>query len=666
MAKTHDNQSNRTGISFRAILLGLAGICLLCPIITWSQLVLKGIQVGVLQLNPTVMGLFLLLVLANRGVRRVRARFGLSSGELMIIYSMMLIAAMIASRGLMDKWISGISAVNYYASAENGWGQLFYPHIKSWLVPFNPEGGNQQPVIKAMYEGLGRTDQLSWANVFSRLPWGAWALPVATWSIFIFFIFGGFLCLAAILRKQWVENERMPFALAQLPLEMMQPETAGPFLRNRLTWLGFALPMAIFSLNGLHYIFPMLPKIQTVWNLNSYFPSGAPWDQVLYIRISLAFAVIGFSYLLPTDLLFSLWFFFLFTRFQDFVGSALGYQLSTMPLYPTHLFQGYQAMGAYAVLVFYLTRTSRPHFSAVIRKALFSDRSVNDKEEMLPYRVALFGLIFCCLGAIIWCWFAGLSLWLAALVILVYMFVIVIVMARSVAEGGILMTETTFRPTDIVALFGPRYLLGSAQLSFLSMLDAVILRDTRGLLLTGFMDGLRISDGVRLRRRSLLWTFVIAIPAAMLVAGFLHLMIPYGRGAINLHWMYSGSSIWGFSSNTPIILGQNDYTFVAPISFLVGIAFTIFLVAMRMRFSWWPFHPLGYAIAPSFTMIVFWFPCLIAWIVKVLILRWGGMKVYLNLRPFFLGLVLGEFSAAVLWTVITFIIKTHAPAIPWE
>ena len=112
MAKTQDNQSNRTGISFRAILLGLVGICLLCPIITWSQLVLKGIQVGVLQLNPTVMCLFLLLVLANRGVRRVRARLGLSSGELMIIYSMMLIAAMIASRGLMDKWISGISAAS--------------------------------------------------------------------------------------------------------------------------------------------------------------------------------------------------------------------------------------------------------------------------------------------------------------------------------------------------------------------------------------------------------------------------------------------------------------------------------------------------------------------------------------------------------------------------
>ena len=60
---------------------------------------------------------------------------------------------------------------------------------------------------------------------------------------------------------------------------------------------------------------------------------------------------------------------------------------------------------------------------------------------------------------------------------------------------------------------------------------------------------------------------------------------------------------------------------------------------------------LGYALSGSWTLIVFWFPCLIAWLCKVLILRYGGMRLYVWARPFFLGMVLGEFTMAVLWTL---------------
>jgi len=70
-------------------------------------------------------------------------------------------------------------------------------------------------------------------------------------------------------------------------------------------------------------------------------------------------------------------------------------------------------------------------------------------------------------------------------------------------------------------------------------------------------------------------------------------------------------------------------------------------------------------VSASWTMIVFWFPCLVAWVVKGLILRWGGMRLYAKARPFFLGLVLGEFSSAVVWTVFSFITKTPAPFFPW-
>jgi hypothetical protein len=41
------------------------------------------------------------------------------------------------------------------------------------------------------------------------------------------------------------------------------------------------------------------------------------------------------------------------------------------------------------------------------------------------------------------------------------------------------------------------------------------------------------------------------------------------------------------------------------------------------------------------------------------------MHLYANLRPFFLGLILGEFSQAVIWATIAGIWRTPAPFFPW-
>ena len=46
------------------------------------------------------------------------------------------------------------------------------------------------------------------------------------------------------------------------------------------------------------------------------------------------------------------------------------------------------------------------------------------------------------------------------------------------------------------------------------------------------------------------------------------------------------------------------------------------------------------------------------------IVRYGGMGTYLRLRLLFFGLILGEFSQAVLWATISGIWRTPAPFFP--
>jgi len=106
--------------------------------------------------------------------------------------------------------------------------------------------------------------------------------------------------------------------------------------------------------------------------------------------------------------------------------------------------------------------------------------------------------------------------------------------------------------------------------------------------------------------------------------------------------------------------------FWATLNFLVGALVTIIMTTLRTRLMWFPFHPLGFALSGTWTMMVFWFACFVAWLLKVLILRYGGMRLYSQARPFFLGMVLGEFTMAVLFTLPALYDRyTPTPSFPW-
>ena len=89
-----------------------------------------------------------------------------------------------------------------------------------------------------------------------------------------------------------------------------------------------------------------------------------------------------------------------------------------------------------------------------------------------------------------------------------------------------------------------------------------------------------------------------------------------------------------------------------PGSLLILAAGTLALTAARFRFPNWPFHPIGFALAPVWIMDAIWFSVFLTWLVKSTILRYGGMRGYALMRPFFLGLICGQFSLNCLWLIL--------------
>jgi len=662
-----------SALSPRALVIGVLCVVVTCFVVSYAELLVGKIQIGFLQLPPVVVGMLVLLLGVQALAGRFSQKFRLKAHELFTVYVMMLFAAMVSSRGLLQKLIPLLIVPNYMATPENSWKRLFFSHIPKILVPWNPDGDPKQDVSTRFYEALrpGET-----------IPWQLWIVPLILWGIFVALMFTSFLCLAVILRRQWVDNEKLTFPLVQLPLEMIRGDaatsiggrsmagTSGGFLKNRLTWLGFLLPAFMFGIKGLHQWYPSIPDATTDVDLNAFF-IAPPYNSIGFFHIYLSFAAIGFFYLLPTDLLFSLWFFFLLGKVQEVGAASLGYEPETMPMYGCKMFIGYQIIGCYLVLVGYMFYAARPHLARVWQAATrFGSRrpAVEQEDELLSYRTAFWGLVASVLLSALWMTLVGMSYWLALFEIVILLFVIALVMARSTSESGMLMTETSFRPIDIYRMFGDVRQLGGGNLTGLAFLDGLWLRDQRGLILTGFLDSMKFADGVRVRRRSLLGVFALTLIVAMGVSGYLHISMPYKYGAVQMYgYVYQANPVWAFNDAAAVINGSRPaLPFWATLNFLVGALVTIIMTTLRTRLMWFPFHPLGFALSGTWTMMVFWFGCFAAWLLKVLILRYGGMRLYSQARPFFLGMVLGEFTMAVLFTLPALYDRyTPTPSFPW-
>jgi hypothetical protein len=634
--------------------IGLIGVVIVCAVVAETELVY--VKAGFLQLPPAALGGLLLLVI-GRSVLGEKSRWRLQAHELAGIYGMLLAAGLTSSRGLVEKILPLLVAPNYFASATNHWRERFFPHMRPWLVAFDPKGEPGQAVARAYYEAL---------RVGEPIPWRAWVVPLLAWSVLAGLVFFAFLCLASLMRRPWMDHERLAFPLAQLPLEMAREEGPASFLRQPLTWVGFALPGFVYTLNGLHTWYPSVPHLQQPYVLNDLIVDP-PWNAASWMPLYVSFAAIGLLYLVPGPLLFSLWVFFLLNRLQEVVAAANGYVPDSMPFFPCARFIGYETMGAYAVLTGYLFTTAAPRLRAALRAAF---RPVKGQQgpgdELMSDRVAVGGLLLSMVGIGLWCALAGLSLWWALAQWVVYLFVVTLVLARSTAEGGLIATEVSFRPADLYILVSPIHHLGPANMTAMGFLDASWFRDQRSLVMGGMLDALRVGRGAGLKRRAMLGALVAALVLSTLCSYVFQLWLPYRRGALLFYaYLEQGNPIWGFSYYMGQMNNPEPFRPDGPLFFGVGVAVTLALAILRSRLPWWPLHPLGYALCGSWTMILLWFPALVTWAFKGLLLRYGGMRAYVRLRPLFLGMILGEFSMAILWTALGALMGAPAPSFPW-
>ena len=582
----------------------------------------------------------LLVTAGNQLVRKVAPRAALGRVELITVYVMLSITSAVCSHNMMEILVSLMGYAFFFQSPENGWGKLFIDRLPRWLTVSDTES------LKNFYYGD--------STLYDPVNYTPWIVPVLSWSAFAAVLLFTMLCINSILRKQWVESERLTFPVILLPLEMTEP--SGALFKNRYMWMGFALAGTLTFLAGLHYLYPSIPAIRIVRQNFGQYIVNPPWNAMGAIIVGFYFWAIAIAFMMPLELSFSCWLFHWIIKLEIVGSRQLGlHELNAVGgsfdrTYPFLISQSYGAYLGFFVMSMW---ASRRYLRRVLRTAFLGTKEEDESREALSYRSAILGLIGGLLFLGAFAYRMGMSLPIIGAFFVLYL-VFAVIISRIRAELGF--------PTHDMHQMSPAYPITTAigtenvhvqnlvGFSLFHWFNRTYASHPSPHQLESFKLAERANNPARQMFIAVMIAGIFALPI-----GFLNLLHTYyrnGGATANMEmWaLQFGSECW---NRLGTWIKQPTQPSILSLGFVgVGFAISSLLAWLRMRFFWFPLHPLAYAIGPSWGIQQLWMPIFIGSMAKFLVLRFGGLKQYRRALPFFFGLILGEITVGSLWTIV--------------
>ena len=579
------------------------------------------------------------LVLLNVILKRISGASIFGNAELLTIYILLSAACALPSITFMTILVTTVGHAFWYATPENEWQQLFWKDLPGWLVV------EDRSVLSGYYEGESTLYELSHIK--------AWLQPVIYWTIFITCLIFVALCINVILRKRWIEREHLAYPVTQIAYQLTC--NTNRLFSSKMVWFGFTISASIAIINGLSFLFPAIPTIPVKrvggWQGFGHLFTEKPWNAIGGISISFYPFVIGLGFLMPLDLAFSGWFFFIFHKMELVLTSALGINTPGFPYYDEQCFGA--AVGICLSLLIY----SRRYLIDVLKTAVKGD-SAEDRDEPVRYRFAILGVI---LGFAFLTMFSiriGMSFWLIPIFFGIYL-IIVLMITRMRAEQGfpVHAMENMSTHNILVSLVGTRALASNlAAMSLYRWFNRSFTSNP----VPHQMEGFKLADRSGISTKRLFYSF-IGIAALGSISVFwvmLHLFYKVGASSgggggwsEGFGWrVFNGLQSWLYYPTEP------NYYAIGGIVF--GLLFSLALTFMRARFLRWPFHPIGFVISSDWGMRYLWSCMLVSSVVKWGVLRFGGRKASQQLVMLAIGLMLGDFAVGGIWSLLGVFTKT--------
>jgi len=613
--------------SKKSIIIGLILVLLNVYWISAGNEIWGTVQLTIATLFFNSVFTLFVLSLLNLLSQKFAPKLSLSQPEMIIIYVMVVMTSTISGHTMMSFLIGGLTHSSWFATPENEWEELFIHYIPKWIAV------SDRSVLKGYFEGES-TFYLS-QNI------RAWLAPALAWSLFVTILWFVMICINIFIKRQWTQRERLAYPIIQLPLDM----TTEPkrFFKNRLLWIGFAIAGGIDLINGLNFLYPSIPYIPVRIHQIGHLFREKPWNAIgSWTHISFYPFIIGMAFFMPVDLSFSCWFFYVFGKIQAVFASAVG-------LGDVHTFE--QSIGAWISIGIVALWLGRSYFRKAIGEIFIKREKLDD--ESVSFRQAAIGIVIGMILLVIFCLQAGMSISIIGFFWILY-FAIALGITRVRAELG--PPDQTIIYVDpgrtIVATLGT-HRTGAANMTIISLLYALN-RCNRAHPMPSQLEALKLGEVTGVSNRLMLTAMTIATAVGIIATFWIHLTLMYQYGA-SVHGVTYGGETYMRLQSWLAYPKETDYTALRFIG--AGFLFTIFLMFMKSRFLWWPFHPAGYVLTTGEGMVYSWFAVFISWTLKFAILKYGGIKSYRKAIPFFFGLILGEYVVACIWSIIGIILR---------
>lgn len=502
--------------TWRGWLLGLGSVAFLSLVTPYIEFVLNGSQVTI-HLLPTSPLIMLVLFLALQAVLyKLSSTLALPRQDLVLATCMMMVSAAIPGYGFMI-YVTGVMANVPYNAQDKAFQEYLLPYINGHLIP-------DREAVKSFIDGLP-ADQ--------PIPWQSWVGPYGLWALMAVLVFGMMFAVCSVLRKQWADRERLPFPLAQVPMEMLEGvhgahERKKPFLQDKFALIGIAIPLVLHSWNAMKDYVNNWPAIPLNFrNLDKTYMTEPPWNAFAPVHVYIFPAVIGLTYLISLEVSFSLWFFYFVQKICAYLAVQMGLGKSHQDFYASGGHKGFmvdQGGGALVAMVLFGFWMSRTHLAEIWARAVgLKPRIEEEDSEGLSPRASLILFAVCFTGSVVWLNYFGFGLGQALLTI-VALVIILTGVTRLACEGGLFYVQSDISPASVLdAAFTPLG-VGPHTIVPMGMWSRIFTFDWgRTSAMPAMMHSLKLSGDLRLRKKPLVAGIALALAVA-LVLGFISFM----------------------------------------------------------------------------------------------------------------------------------------------
>jgi len=555
-------------------------------------------------------------------------RLELNRAELTVVFAMTYMGAVMSVDGFAMTFMTNLMSPFYFATPSNAWWERVLQHTPAWLYPADARA------IIWFWDSM---------PAGAAIPWGAWVGPLGFWAILFTAYFGLMIAVAAIMRKQWVENERLIFPLMEVPNLLLEGRERGlripPIMRSKLFWIGAVLVILNYSAKIIHFRVPGFPEFKIFGEGIIQVKVAETWSET---SLNLIPALVALGYLVKRDVLLSFWVFGLIAYVQSNLLREFGYNagptLGGEDLSPAIAWQNLGALLVFALSGVFM---ARGHLKNVARKIVFNAPDVDDSREVMSFR-SLGALLLVCVVTMniflvkMGMTFAGAIALIGALVLMY------LAATRFVIEGGLVFGRLPVAPfAIIIGVFGaktmPLAMLGAltACLTFTFLIKNGIM--------PAFANSMKLVEPLNLKRGTLMRAAVLAISLGAVTALAGTIVFSYVKGASNSN-QYD-FRFTGQSNTQQVVAALDSVPSPSTTRFKWGafgaVLMTVLIIG-RYDFAWWPLHPIGLPLSSGWEFQRSIFSFFLAWLCKTVLLRIGGVALYNKGKPFFIGLLVGH------------------------